>query len=299
MRRIAKVLILILILTAFQQEGKAQVTTGDSLRYLTGQDTVFLQYHRGKLKFIKHRLSRGQTLYSMARFYGLRLSDIYYYNDHLVGVSIKIGETILIPIPNKAIRRFKTEEFDEDEYATLSYLVKRGDTMYNLANRVFKMPIGYVMATNNLETHTLKKGQRLDLGWVNITGIPDSLQSNNRKKNREFWEDRQLRSNFTKVGKTKAKPKLVVDRGKAYWAKDDKNLYNFTGNYAFHKTAAVGSTLKVTNPMSRRTVYLKVISKLNHSAQIGEDVVVLLPPKIAKRLGARDAYFYVEVSRYE
>jgi hypothetical protein len=53
---------------------------GDSLTYLTPQDSVFLSVNESNQKIILHQLEKKQTLYSLAKFYGLEFNEVMYYN---------------------------------------------------------------------------------------------------------------------------------------------------------------------------------------------------------------------------
>ena len=56
---------------------------GDSLNYLTPQDSVFLTVDENNQKIIEHRLEYKQTMYSLAKFYGLELNELMYFNEEL------------------------------------------------------------------------------------------------------------------------------------------------------------------------------------------------------------------------
>ena len=53
---------------------------GDSLHYLTPQDSVLLTVDESNQKIIIHRLEKKQTMYSLAKFYGLELIELMYFN---------------------------------------------------------------------------------------------------------------------------------------------------------------------------------------------------------------------------
>jgi hypothetical protein len=57
--------------------------TGDSLNYLNFKDTIFITIGNYQEKIFEHHIAPKQTLYSLAKFYGLSLTEVYYYNPEL------------------------------------------------------------------------------------------------------------------------------------------------------------------------------------------------------------------------
>ncbi|MCB0584570.1 MAG: LysM peptidoglycan-binding domain-containing protein [Phaeodactylibacter sp.] len=263
--------------------------TGDSLNYLTAKDTIFLSIGAFEEKFFPHTMEPKQTLYSLAQFYGLSVEELYYFNPGLKEQSIKAGMPIQVPIPNAAIKRYMESGFLPRENVPVYYVVKRGDTMYRIAKVYFRMPMELLMARNNLADHTLKEGQQLHVGWISVHGIPDSLRLHAggplARRNAALKKIFQ----FEAAGK-----RLQNGQGVAFWQKESKEDSDL---YALHRSAPVNSIIEVLNPMTNRTVYVKVIGKIPETAYRNE-VVVVLSPLAAKLLGAIDPRFFVKVRYY-
>ena len=168
MRKILTFAFVLLMVKAF--------ATGDSLRYLTAKDTIFLSIGSFSEKYFEHTIEPKQTLYSLAKFYGLSVEELYYFNNGLKENHIQIGMPIRVPIPNAAIKRYMESGFSPQDNAPVFYVVKRGDTMFRISKEYFRMPIELLMARNNLDGHSLKEGQQLHVGWISIHGVPDSLR---------------------------------------------------------------------------------------------------------------------------
>ena len=110
--------------------------TGDSLHYLTLKDTIFLSISPYQEKIFYHYIAPKQTLFSLSKFYGLTIDELYYYNPELKESIVSPGQAIKIPIPNKSIIRFKIKDFDDKKLIPICYIVKKGDTMYNISKRI-------------------------------------------------------------------------------------------------------------------------------------------------------------------
>jgi hypothetical protein len=92
--------------------------------------------------------------------------------------------------------------------------------------------------------------------------------------------------------------KEQIDKGVAFWdKKDTKALKNNKMFFALHRSAPIGSVLKIKNPMKNRILYVKCSGRL--PPNYPPDIMVLLSPFTAKTLGALDARFYVQVHYYK
>lgn len=260
--------------------------TGDSLNYLTAKDTIFLSIGAFEEKYFEHTIAPRQTLYSLARFYGLSVEELYYFNPGLKDLVVQVGMPIRVPIPNAAIKRYMESDFRPMENVPVFYVVKKGDTLFRIAKVYFRMPIELLMARNNLFGPELKEGQQLHVGWISTAGIPDTL--------RQHAGGPLARRNaaLRKIYMFESAGKRQYDcQGVAFWQKDSKEDSDL---YALHREAPANSIIEVLNPMTNRTVYVKVIGKVPATAYPNE-VVVVLSPLAAKLLGAIDPRFFVKV----
>lgn len=260
--------------------------TGDSLQYLTPADTVFLTSGMYNEKLFEHKIERKQTLYSLAKFYGLSVEELYYYNPGLKEMHISVGQGIKIPIPNKAIERYRREGFIAMQHAPVYYVVRKGDTMYNICKRLFQMPIDTILARNNLFSYSLQTGQLLHIGWMNINGVPEDYR---RTKGGPLVRRNEALKKLYRRESGGRREKQ--HQGVAFWQKNSKEDSDF---YAMHRHAKLNSIIEVTNPMKNRKVYVKVIGRIPDTAY-GKEVVVILSPLAAKYLGAKDPRFFVKV----
>lgn len=261
-------------------------TTGDSLHYLSPQDTVFLMTNGYGDKYLIHQMEPKQTLYSLAKFYGLSVGELYHYNQGLKHIPIKVGQLIRVPIPNRAIRRYQGEGFLPEEYIPIFYRVKRGDTMYRIAKQFFRMEMEELMARNQLISTELKSEQLLHVGWMNIKGIPEEIRTNAGGPTAQ--RNQAMKAIYLK----ECNGREATESGVAHWLKSGNEA---AGSYALHRKARRNAIIGVTNPMNQRTVYVKVIGNMSNRAY-EDNVKVVLSPTAAKLLGAVDERFYVKVT---
>lgn len=277
---------LILALQFFVLTAANGAITGDSLNYLTPEDTVFLMTNDYGDKYLMHQMEPKQTLYSLAKFYGLSVEELYYYNQGLKDSPIKIGQHIRVPIPNRAIRRYQGEGFSPAEYIPIFYRVKRGDTMYRIAKKFFRMEVEELMARNQLMSSEVKSEQLLHVGWMNIHGIQEEMREN------AGGPTAQRNQAMKAIYLRECEGNESTESGVAHWFKNGNEA---AGLYALHRYAGQNAIIGVTNPMNQRTVYVKVIGNMSNRAY-ENNVKVVLSPMAAKLLGAVDQRFYVKVT---
>ncbi len=102
-------------------------------------------------------VKKGDTLYSIAREYGVTVNEIKSLNN-LTSNNLTIGMSLLIPDNN--------DQIEGEEY----YIVKSGDTLYKIA-ALYDMTVNELKALNNLTSNTLKVGQKLKVISTPTTGI--------------------------------------------------------------------------------------------------------------------------------
>ena len=162
--------------------------TGDSLYYLTPQDTIFLSIDFYGEKVFDHHLAKGQTLYSLARFYGMQPEELLFYNPQIDPLNISIGDKVKIPIPNRAIVRKPNRLRNPKTALPIVHKIKRGETLYRLSKIYYRIPIDTIKSWNNMTSDVLNKDHELYVGWMDVEGIPDSV----RKNYGGFWWKRSF-----------------------------------------------------------------------------------------------------------
>ena len=258
--------------------------TGDSLKYLTLKDTIFIQLDAIGTKIFEHKMENNQTLYSLAKFYGLNVEELYPYNPKLKSNSVSPGQLIRVPIPNAAVKRFKDKNFKRWKYVPVYYKVLKHDNLFKIGKTLFHQSVDSVLTRNHLNSHTIGDGQLLEVGWMSIDGVPDSIRRI-RKGNPASVRNQILSTRYQKQKKT------LEQRGVAFWQK--KGIQN-TEPYCLHNHAKIGSIIELSNPMKGATVYAKVIGRIPNNVY-GKEVIVIVAPSVAKTLGAIDERFFVKI----
>ncbi len=265
--------------------------TGDSIHYLTPKDTVFLQIDDFGNKIFVHKMEKGQTLYSLAQFYGLKIYNLVAFNSQIEPENgYNPGTPINIPIPDSSILKVCEYGYPKAGYVPVLYVVKHGDNFYRIAKHYFNIPLDTLQKWNGLEKTMMFTGMKLHVGYMSLDGIPDSLQAANASPIGSLMQALQREFEHKSVLEN-----TTFQNGAAYWQREKKGSKDY---YCLHRTAKVGSVVRIKNPMRQKTIYAKVIAPIPDRAY-GKDIIIILSPTIAKLLGARDPKFYVELQFFD
>lgn len=261
--------------------------TGDSLYYLLPSDSIVLTVDEWGEKIFEHQMEKGQTLYSLADFYGMELQELYFYNPACRGGRYAPGSRIKIPIPNRCILRYANENYTPYSHIPVYYQVKRGETLYRIAKVHFKLTVEEVMRRNGLLHSDLQPGQLLFMGWMSIEGIPRQY----RQGSGPYAEAlRQMELQYKE--QVEGRP-LRQSRGGATW--DVEKAGQRTDLFALHRKVPRGQVVEVVNPWNRRKIYVKVLGDIPPKLY-GDEVIIVLSPSAAQLLGAVDPEFYVNIA---
>lgn len=281
MNRIPRAIYL-LFFSLLSQVGFSQTEPPEKPVILTPKDSLWLIVEDEK-KYILHPVKSKQTLFSIARFYSLSLADLFEYNPTFrTDPTLRKGSRVKIPIPNKAIKRYKKPGFESAKNTPIYYLVQPGDNLYQISKRNFDMPVDSVAKRNRLKGNSIRPGQLLHVGWMGTEGIHEDW-----RPKKVITPSDVLKGRYQDE---KKKHQEVESQGVCFWQKDSKEKGDL---YALHRDAAIGTSIAVTNPMFNRTVYAKVIGRIPDGYK--RNVEVILSPEAARKLGAKDPRFFTKV----
>ncbi len=97
--------------------------------------------------YIRHRVRYGETLYSIARRYGVRIKDLKRWNRLKNARRLRTGT--ILKIYGLSTRKRQSQS----AYKSLKYKVKRGDSLWSIA-RKFKVSIKKLAKFNNLKPNS-------------------------------------------------------------------------------------------------------------------------------------------------
>ncbi|MFA6249168.1 MAG: LysM peptidoglycan-binding domain-containing protein [Mucilaginibacter sp.] len=178
------------------------------------------------------------------------------------------------------------------------YKVSAHETLYAIAKR-FNTTVEAITALNNLKSTNLTAGQVLLV--PNGTPAEQPAQATTAvapahvdtvKRDSTYVAVVDSLENH-KPGTNKYGLFEKNEKGVATWI-DDASL-DPNKKLILHRTAPIGTVMRITNPMNNRTTFAKVVGRFTDS-QSTRDAIIVMTKNVADALGALDKRFQVNIS---
>lgn len=188
----------------------------------------------------------------------------------------------------------------QDNTPPTQYKVSAGETLYSIAKR-FNTNVDAITKLNNLTSTSLQPGQLILV--KPSTGDQQPQQAVQQVANTDtdhvvakrdsnlapiVAKDSSSHLNANKYGLYEKN-----EKGVASWI-DDPSL-DPNKKLVLHRTAPIGTVIKITNPMTNRTTFAKVVGRFTDNEST-KDVILVMTKNVADSLGALDKRFHVNIS---
>ena len=242
---------------------------------------------------VKHKVETKQTLYSISKLYGVTVDEIREWNQ-LTTNALDIGQMLII----RRVEDEKLPEVSIPRPTKGTHIVVSGETLYSIS-RKYGVTLDELRKWNELVSNDISIGQELIV--VNERRSSEPTDTNEpisptietpKDKERDSinraveatrnYEESTERINFEEV----------VESGVAEVIRGTDNTRKYL---ALHRTAKVGTILKVRNDMNNQEVFVRVLGKLPDNSA-NQNVLIKLSQAAYDRLGAIDAKFRVTIS---
>jgi len=285
-------------------------------------DSVGFENVNGK-KIVLHKADPKDNYFSIGRRYNVAPNLIIQYNNNAV---IKIGDIIKVPTNQSVLQTAAGAIQQQQKKAaaqqapvtqvpaaqpptaqkTLSatitptnapmvteYKVSAGETLYSIAKR-FGSTVEDITDFNKLTSNNLIPGQilkiRMNVSAPEPVVVPPAPVA---KRESTATVPSQDSINAGKFASGKFGLFEKTEKGVATWI-EDTNI-DPTKKLVLHRTAAIGTIIKITNPMSNRTTYAKVVGRINDN-ELTKDVILVMTKNVAESIGALDKRIHVNIT---
>lgn len=246
--------------------------------------------------YIIHRVEPKDTYYALGRRYGAPVNSIMSANNKK---SLKPGDTVKVPANRPATvatppavptqpARDANQQHEQQEVLT-EYKVGKSETLFAISRR-FNTTVDDIKKMNNLTSNAVKEGQLLKIPnsdyqeplpeivpepFIDTPSIAEQHETNlGFEANRYGIREKQ-------------------EKGIGVWMENLET--DGKSNLALHKTAPIGTILKITNPMTRNVTYAKVVGKFTDNSDT-QGAIVVLSKSAASYIGALDRRFLIEIA---
>jgi len=252
-----------------------------------------------------HRVAEKETLYSISKLYGASVDDIKQWNG-LSGNSLSVGQELIVRksgTTNTVVQQKSTSPITSRKGV---HTVAAKETMFSIS-KLYGITVQQLKDWNNLQSNEISIGQTLYVaqpeqsGMVTVQETPTEVTKVPEIKT----QPQVVVVPEVKQPETK-QPVIVISEGvkgsDEYLESGLAELIEGTEAnrkyLALHRTAPVGTILKVKNEMNNREVFVRVMGKLPDTA-VTDKLIIKISKSAYNRLGAIDPRFRVQVTYYK
>ena len=264
-----------------------------------------------------HTVAAKETMFSISKMYGITVDELKQWNN-LSDNTLSIGQQLVVKKGGAA----PSSSQPTPSAATTSsskkgvHIVASKETMFSIS-RQYGITVQQLQSWNNLAGNELSIGQELlvappsaevakqNTSTTQNTPTTPSAQSTPPPVVAEPKKDDAVQTST----QTKPAPKEQTIRISESVKNSDEVLQTglaeliegTSGNrkyLALHRSAPVGTIMKIRNEMNNREVFVRVMGKLPDTA-LNDKLVIKISKSAYDRLGAIDPRFRVEVTYYK
>jgi LysM repeat protein len=270
-----------------------------------------------------HTVAAKETMYSISKLYSVSVDDIRKWNN-LTDNSLSVGQELIVKKPGKAspndgtVTKTTPANTVTPAPANGMHTVATKETMYSIA-RQYGVTVSQIRAWNSLGSDELQVGQtiyvtqpRTDVATQQRTQSTSTVTPETKSAQSQAKVD-QNTTKATEPNRTEPTASSTVKPQTIKISESLKNsdeiseagiaelIEGTEGNrkyLALHRTAPVGTILKVRNEMNNREVFVRVMGKLPDTA-VNDKLVIKISRSAYDRLGAIDPRFRVQLTYYK
>jgi LysM repeat protein len=259
-----------------------------------------------------HTVAAKETMYSISKKYGATIEEIREWNNLDANASLSIGQELIVKKKSSALAPVKTTAPVVTSRKGV-HTVAANETVFSIA-KLYGITQQQLKEWNNLEGTELKVGQTLyvaqpDRGVavkkpdtvkttpVKTTPVPPVVTTSpvETKKDPQPVKSAPEQTQTIKISESYKNGSETVESGLAELIEGTEGNRKYL---ALHRTAPIGTILKIRNEMNNREVFVRVMGKLPDTA-LTDKLIIRISKSAYDRLGAIDQRFRVEVTYYK
>jgi LysM repeat protein len=266
---------------------------------------------------IVHEVAPKETMYSIAKKYGVTTDQIKQWNK-LTDSPLSIGQQLVIKKANAMAVMNPTKVTPEISKKGV-HTVDQQETLFSISKQ-YGITIQQLREWNNLEGTELKIGQTLFVSQPEKAGLvtkkPDSVKTTtgqqvvttrpvtptapveNRPAPLEQKQEAakpETPTQTIRISESYKNGSETIEGGLAELIEGTEGNRKYL---ALHRSAPIGTILKVRNEMNNREVFVRVMGKLPDTA-LTDKIIIRISKSAYDRLGAIDPRFRVEITYYK
>lgn len=276
---------------------------------------------------ITHKVEKGQTLFAIARKYKASVADIRAANPGMTD-QIEVGQEIKVPVkgssaaaqekkaPKEPARVAPEPVSDnepsaaEPEVAGVKYhTVGAGQTLSMIA-RTYKVSVPDILKWNNLSNAGIRVGQKLKVsgsGGGNTAPVKETTQIATAPAKGAAPKAQPVVPQAVKEADAKNPVEAIIPASVSISKESGLAIQQEKGlaegidlddnnkQQCLHRTAAIGTVVKVKNDLNGLSIYAKVVGKLENIGP-NEKLLIRLSKSAFEKLMPTEKRFPVSIS---
>lgn len=263
------------------------------------RDSIGIEIRDGQ-EMIVHRIKAKETYFGVSRQYNVPVASIIDANSNK---PLKIGDTLFVPtgrtrpepsadaVADTVSDETPTPMTDEEIGEYTLFKVGPKETLFAVSQR-FRISIASIKRANGLTSDTIQNGMLLKVPHNEIPEPPAIAEAGPDLS--DILVDGEIEIDDPNAPQpNRFGIREHNDRGVGVWM---DNLNQESGNMlALHQTAPVGTVIKITNPMTKLTTFVKVVGKFAENAET-RDALIVISKSAASQIGVLDRRFQIEIA---
>ena len=168
----------------------------------------------------------------------------------------------------------------------IEHTVASNETIYSIAT-TYHMTMDQLKAKNKLTNNSLRVGQKLIIKGQ-YPRIPRQAAVEPLTSGDTTLKNPSLRGAPSRYGLNQ-----VDEKGTGVWITDPD--LDPVKMLVLHRSAPIGTIIKVTNPMTNRSTFAKVVGKFTENEST-KDVIIVMTKAVAESIGALDKRFFCNLT---
>ncbi|MBL7857754.1 MAG: LysM peptidoglycan-binding domain-containing protein [Cyclobacteriaceae bacterium] len=249
-----------------------------------------------------HVVAAKETMFSISRAYGITMEEIKQWNN-LSDITLSVGQELVIKKRNTVTNSTVVPQTQPSSKKGV-HTVESKETMYSIA-RQYNVTVQQLKEWNNLQGNELSIGQVLMVVQPERGGIAKTPEVVKETAVVVKESTPPVQQPTTPVVKEQTQTIHISESVKSGDEVNETGLAELIegteGNrkyLALHRTAPVGTILKIRNEMNNREVFVRVMGKLPDTA-LTDKLIIKISKSAYDRLGAIDPRFRVQVTYYK
>lgn len=228
-----------------------------------------------------HIVAEKETMYSISRQYNISVDDLKKWNA-LESNDLQIGQTLVVADPAKVVASAQKSKTPEPKENAVSKDVASGSSKPS-------------PAVSNSATEVETKASAESTQPAAETTVADTKSTTQKEPVVASNSPSPSQNQTIKISESIANGDEIIEAGVAELIEGTEGNRKYL---ALHRTAPVGTILKIRNEMNNREVFVRVMGKLPDTA-LTDKLIIKVSKSAYDRLGAIDPRFRVQVTYYK